>query len=96
MNTVACFAAHWVVRGFLEILDVYFNPDVTHALVASDSSLSIMISLVVKHDLYDKRLMSKRPSSTIRSRTKYGAGSMLAMYIPSDFRLQNHANCCPP
>lgn len=45
-----------MVRGLVVIPDVHFNPDATHALVASDSSLLVMILLVLKHNLLFKQL----------------------------------------
>lgn len=45
-----------MVRGFLKISGAHFNSDATHAPVASDSSLLVMISLVLKHDLHFKEL----------------------------------------
>jgi len=50
------YNVRWVVRGFLEIPDKHFNYDATHAPVASNSSLLIIISLVVRHDLHFKQL----------------------------------------
>lgn len=56
MNTIERYKARGVVYEFVEISDVHFNPDAAHAHVASDSSLLVMISLVVKHDPYFKQL----------------------------------------
>jgi len=56
LNTIERYKARWVVRGFLEILDVHFNHDTTHAPVASDSSLLIMMSFIVRRDLHFKQL----------------------------------------
>mmetsp|Transcript_23987 Transcript_23987/g.45571 ORF Transcript_23987/g.45571 Transcript_23987/m.45571 type:complete len:295 (-) Transcript_23987:992-1876(-) len=47
LSTIERYKARWVVRGFMEIPDVHFNPHATHTHVALDSSLLIMISLVV-------------------------------------------------
>lgn len=43
-------------RGFLEILDVHYNSLATHALVASDSSLMVMLALTVRNKLHMKQL----------------------------------------
>lgn len=47
MNTIARYKARWAVRGYLEIPDVYFDPDATHGQVAPNSSLLVMIIIMV-------------------------------------------------
>lgn len=54
MNTLEPCNANWVVRGFLEIPDVHFNPD--HAPAASGSSLLVLISLMATHNRHFKQL----------------------------------------
>lgn len=58
-NTIDRYKASWVVHGFLEIPDVHYNPLTTHALVASDSSLMVLLSLTVHYELIMKRLDAK-------------------------------------
>lgn len=55
-KTIEHCTARWIVCDFLEILDVHFNHDATHAHVASDSSSLVLTSLVVKHNLFCKQL----------------------------------------
>lgn len=39
-----------------EVSDAHFNREATHACVASDSSLLVIISLVVKHNVHFEQL----------------------------------------
>eukprot|EP00241_Pyramimonas_parkeae_P007853 CAMPEP_0114245730 /NCGR_PEP_ID=MMETSP0058-20121206/12063_1 /TAXON_ID=36894 /ORGANISM="Pyramimonas parkeae, CCMP726" /LENGTH=178 /DNA_ID=CAMNT_0001358825 /DNA_START=989 /DNA_END=1525 /DNA_ORIENTATION=- len=59
MNTIERYKARWVVHGFMEILDEHFSPDSTHAPVASDSSLLVMMSLVAIRVLKIKQMDAK-------------------------------------
>lgn len=55
-NTIERCKARWVVRGSLEIIDVQYGPLATHAPVASDSSLMVLLSLDVRYKLKMKQL----------------------------------------
>lgn len=46
-NTVKRFEARWVVRGFLEIPGVHYDPLATYAPVALDSSLMVLLFMAV-------------------------------------------------
>lgn len=52
VNTIETYMARGIVRRFMEIPDVRFNPDAMHAPVASGLSLLDMISLVMRHILF--------------------------------------------
>lgn len=54
INTIEICEGKWLNCGFLEISDVLYDPQVTHAPVAPDPSLLILLSLAMKHDLHIK------------------------------------------
>lgn len=94
INTIERYKARWVVRGSMEIPDVHFDPDAAHTPVTSNSSILVMISLVVKHYLHFKHLDAKRLSSTLHLHTKFGSCSMLAMSTPLGIHVRIYANRC--
>lgn len=55
-NTIERYKAQWVGQGFLEPPDVHYDPTATHAHVASDASLIVLLVMVVHHDLQLKQM----------------------------------------
>lgn len=51
MITFERYNATWVVQSVMEFPDVHFNPNTTHVSLASDSSLVLIIYMVVNKQL---------------------------------------------
>lgn len=59
MNTIDGCKVRWMVRVFTENLNIHFNHGAAHAPVASESSLIVMISIIVTHALHFKHVDTK-------------------------------------
>lgn len=58
-KSIERYKALWVVFSFFEDTDVHFGPMNTHALVVSDPSLLIVLSLTIMHNFHLKELDAK-------------------------------------
>lgn len=48
-TTIERYKSRWIVRGLLKFPDAHHDPMVTHARVASDPSLLVMLSLTMRY-----------------------------------------------
>lgn len=87
VNTIEMHKARWVVREFMEILGVHFNPSTTHVPATLESSL--LVSIVLRHNLYFKQSDVK---TTFLNSPSFGCASAVVLCIASVIHLPNYKN----